>query len=409
MPKISTFAALGNRDYALLWAGQVGNSASLWVEAIARNWLIWELTGSGTMLATVNLLRMLPMLFFGLLAGVVADRVDKRKLLLVANAFTLANKAVLAALILSGRVEVWHVMLTAFLMGASMAFEQPTRTSIIPSLIKGEALNSAIALNSAAMNVTRVIGPAAAGLLLAPIGTGGVYAVASVVYLLTLGANFIMRVPREDLSKRQQKSMWADMTEGLRYVYQEKRVFSMILLALVPIVIAWPYQTLLPMLAGQVLAPDNADRAASIYGFLQSMAGVGALISVLVIASLTQVRRKGLMTMMAVLAFGGLLVVFSQSKSVPLSLGLMVGIGFMSTAVMVLTNTVLLTVAPPELHGRVMGVYRLDRGLMPLGSLGSGLAADAIGAPWTLAVMGGLTMLMVGVMSFVIPASRKID
>lgn len=401
---IRTFRALRNRDYALLWSGQMGNSASLWVEAIARNWLIWELTGSGTMLAMVNLLRTLPMLIFGVFAGVAADRFDKRKILLIANAFTFLNKAVLAALILSGKVEVWHVMLTAFLAGASMAFEQPTRTAIIPSLIKGEALNSAIALNSAAMNVTRVIGPATAGLLLTPIGTGGVCAVAATVYLFTLVANFYMRVPKETPVSMDERSMWTDMLEGFRYVYKEKQVFSMILLALVPIVIAWPYQTLLPMFADNVLGVGSSG-----YGFLNTAAGVGALLAVIVIASMSRVKRKGLMTLLAVLVFGVLLIGFSQSKSMPLSLSLMVGVGFMSTSVMVLTNTVLLTVSPPELHGRVMGVYRLDRGLMPLGQIAAGGFSDAIGAPQTMLYMGGLCALMAVLMGVFMPFSRKID
>jgi MFS family permease len=381
----------------------MGHSASLWVETIARNWLIWELTGSATMLATVNLVRAIPMLIFGVFAGVIADRVDKRKLLIVAKTFTLINKLVLATLIVSGRVEVWQVMLTAFLMGTSMSFEMPTRTALIPSLVKGEELNSAIALNSAAMNITRVVGPAAAGLLLAPLGTGGVYFVSAGVYIATLIATIIMRVPRES-NRKSEASLWADMADGFRYVYREKQVLAMIIISLVPMIIAWPYMTLLPIMADEVLKIGSSG-----YGFLYSAAGGGALLSVLVIASMDRVRRKGLVVLAATFAFGVFLILLSRSTTVALSMATMVCIGIVSTGTQTLTNTVLLNVAPQEMHGRVMGIYRLDRGLMPLGSMAAGTLADAMGAPQTMLYMGGACMLMAVVTGIAMPISRRIE
>jgi len=401
--EIRTFRALKNRDYALLWSGQLGHSASLWVETIARNWLIWELTGSGTMLATVNLLRAVPMLFFGIFAGVIADRVDKRKLLIVAKSFTLVNKIVLASLIVTGNVEVWHVMLTAFLMGASMSFEMPARTALIPSLVKSEELNSAIALNSAAMNGTRVIGPALAGMLLAPIGTGGVYFVSAGVYIATLIATIIMRVPPES-RRKPETSMWQDMADGFRYVGREKRVLTMMLLSLIPMIIAWPYMTLLPMIADDVLGIGSAG-----YGWMYSAAGAGALISVLAIASLSRVPRKGIVIVSATFLFGVFLILLSRSSIVALSLATMVFIGMVSTGTVTLGNTVLLTVTPVELHGRVMGIYRLDRGLMPLGSMAAGALADVMGAPPVLLIMGGLSMALALIMGIGVPVVRRID
>jgi MFS family permease len=401
--EIRTFRALRNRDYALLWSGQLGHSASLWVETIARNWLIWELTKEGTMLATVNLLRAIPMLVFGVFAGVVADRVDKRKLLIIAKTFTLINKLVLATLIVTGRVEVWHVLLTAFLMGVSMSFEMPTRTALIPNLVKGEELNSAIALNSAAMNVTRIVGPAIAGMLLAPIGTGGVYFVSSGVYVATLVATIIMRVPPES-QRKSEVSMWADMSEGFRYVWREKQVLTMMLLSLIPMVIAWPYMTLLPMIADKVLFIGSAG-----YGWMYSAAGAGALVSVLVIATLTRVPRKGMVVVAATFLFGVFLLVLGRSNIVALSMATMVCIGMVSTGTQTLTNTVLLTQTPVEMHGRVMGIYRLDRGLMPLGSMAAGALADVMGAPPVLLIMGGLSMMLAFVMGVGVPIVRKID
>ena len=401
--RVKTFRALRNRDYRLLWIGQVGHSGSLWVEAIARSWLIWEMTGSATLLATVNLLRALPMLGFGLFAGVSADRFDKRKILIICQICTLANKLVLAILIVTGVVEVWHVLLTAFLMGASMAFNQPARTALIPSLVREDELTSAIALNSAAMNVARIIGPAGAGLLLAPLGIGGVYFVAAGVYVVALSATFMMRVPPV-VARRGRVSMWTDMGDAFRYVYREKSIFALILLALIPMIVAWPYMTLMPIFADTVLGIGESG-----FGFLYSAVGVGALIAVIVIATLGTVPRRGLVALVAIFGFGAFLAVFSQSTLVPLSLVVMAFIGFASTGSMVLINTSLLTIAPPELHGRVMGVYRLDRGLMPLGSMAAGATADAIGAPPTVLIMGSLCMLLAFSMGVVFPFVRRIS
>ena len=401
--EIRTFHALKNRDFALLWSGQLGHSASLWVETIARNWLIWELTGSATMLATVNILRAVPMLIFGVFAGVIADRVDKRKLLIVAKSFTLVNKVILATLIVTGRVEVWHVLLTAFLMGASMSFEMPTRTALIPALVKDEELNSAIALNSAAMNGTRIIGPAVAGLLLTPIGTGGVYFVSAGVYVATLIATIIMRVPPRS-QRKSEESIWKDMADGFRYVWKDKQVLTMMLLSLIPMVIAWPYMTLLPIIADSVLNIGEAG-----YGLMYSAAGAGALVSVLVIATMPRVPHKGLVTIIATFLFGVFLILLSRSNVVALSMATMVCIGMVSTGTQTLTNTVLLTKTPVELHGRVMGIYRLDRGLMPLGSMAAGAFADVMGAPPVLLVMGCLCTALALIMGIGVPIVRKID
>jgi MFS family permease len=397
-----TFRPLRNRNYRLLWIGQVGHSASLWVETVARSWLVWELTGSVTLLAAVNLLRAIPMLGFGLFAGAAADRFDKRKILLMCQTVTLLNKLVLAILIITGTVEVWHVMLTAFLMGCSMSFNQPARTALIPSLVSEGELTGAMALNSAAMNITRVIGPAGAGLLLAPLGIGGVYFVSSGIYIVALIATYILQVPPV-IARRGRVSMWTDLGEAFRYIYSEKSILALILLALIPMVVAWPYMTLMPVFADVILGIGESG-----LGFLYSAVGIGALIAVTLIATLGKVPRKGLIIVLAIFCFGAFLAVFSQSTLVPLSLGVMALIGFVSTGSMVLISTTLLTTAPPELHGRVMGVYRLDRGLMPLGAMAAGVLADSIGAPMTALIMGGLCMLLALSMGVGYPLVRRI-
>ena len=384
-----TLEALGNRNYRLLWIGQMGHSAAFWSESVARSWLIWELTGSATLLAVVNLLRAVPILVFGLLAGVTADRFNKRKILITCQSVTLANYIVLAALITTGAVEVWHVLLSAFIMGSSMAFNQPTRMSLVPRLVEEDKLANAIALNSAAMNVNRILGPAGAGLLIAPLGIGGVYFVSAGIYVVALATTIRMRVP--PITARSEKtSVLTDMAEAFRYVYKEKSIFALILLALIPMTLGHPYMTLLPIFADRVLGVGESG-----YGFLLSAVGTGALIAVLIIATLgSRLRSKGLLILVGIFCFGAFLVAFSQSTLFPLSLVIIALAGFMSTGMMVLINTSLLTITPKELHGRVMAVYRLDHGLMPLGTMVMGLLADGIGAPSTLLIMGGICALL---------------
>ncbi|MFW6126358.1 MAG: MFS transporter [Chloroflexota bacterium] len=395
------FRALRNRNYSLLWTGQLGHSAALWAEAIARGWLIWELTGSATLLATVSLLRAMPMLFFGLLAGALADRFDKRKILIICQSVTLINYLIIATLVATGAVQVWHVLLSAFVMGCSMSFNQPARTALVPSLVKEDELHSAIALNSGAMNATRVVGPAVAGVLIAPLGISGVYYLSAAVYVLTIAVTVIMRVPPVTV-RLERTSLHADIRETLRYVYRTKSILALVLLALAPMVFGMPYMIVLPVVADEVLHVGAAG-----YGWLQSATGVGALLVVLLIAGLRRLTRKGLLILVSIFAFGALLMAFSQSSWLPLSLILMACVGLASTASRVLINTSLLETAAPGMHGRVMSLYTLDRGLLPLGTMVIGPLADAAGAPLALLVMGSVCMLLPLFMGLRFPFVRR--
>ncbi len=397
-----TFRALRNRNFALLMVGQGGHGASQWIETVARSWLIWELTGSATLLAIVQLLRAVPLLGLGLFAGVAADRFDKRRILIICQAFTLINKLVLAVLITTGVVEVWHVLLTAFLMGCSHSFEQPVRTALIPGLVKREELTNAVALNSGAMNGTRIIGPGIAGLLIAPLGIDGVYYVASAVYVITLAATIMMQVPPVTADQGR-ASMWSDMSEAFRYIYREKNILVLMILALLPMLFGMPYMTILPVFADKVL-----NAGASGYGLLYSATGAGGFLAVMLVATLGRVAHKGWIILGGTFAFGAFLMGFSQSTWFPLSM-LMVGlVGFAHIIPRVLTNTSLLETTPQSLHGRIMAFYSLDRGLMPLGTMVAGPLADAIGAPPTVLMMGGICVLLALSMGIAVPLSRRL-
>ncbi len=398
-----SFRALRNRNYRLLWIAQVGSTSAMWVEMIARSWLIWQMTGSGTLLAIAQLLRSIPILLLGLFAGAAADRFDKRKILIVCKTFTLINYLVLATIITTGAVQVWHVLLSGFLMGSSMAFEQPTRTALIPSLVGKGELQNAVALNAAALNITRVVGPGVAGPLIAPLGIGGVYFISAGVYVVTIICTIIMQVPPV-IARAKRTSVWVDMGEGFRYVYRDKVVLVLMLLALIPIVIGQPYMTIMPIFADRVL-----HAGASGYGWLQSASGGGALLVVLLIATMARIPRRGFFILLTTFCLGVFLVVFSQSTRLPLSLVFMVVVGFASTAPTLFIQTKLFELTPPQMYGRVMSVYHLDRGLVPLGTMAVGPMADAIGAPLTFLIMGGIIMFLALSVGIGVPFVRRIS
>ncbi len=398
-----TFRALRNRNYRLLWIGQVGHSASLWVETIARSWLIWELTGSAILLAVVNMLRAIPMLLLGLFAGAIADRFDKRKLLIICKIFTLVNKLVLAVLITTGAIEVWHVLLGAFLMGCSMAFEQPTRTALIPSLVGKDELLNAIALNSVATDISRVVGPGIAGALIGPLGIDGVYYTSSAVYVVTLIATIMLQVPPV-IAREGRISLWGDVGEGLHFVWKEKVIFVLMVLALIPMLFGQPYMTIMPIFADRVL-----HAGASGYGWLQSASGGGALLVVLLIATMPRIPQRGFFILFTTFGFGALLVAFSQTTLLLLALVLILFVGFASTAPRIVINTRILELTPPQMYGRVMAVYHLDRGLVPLGTIAVGLLADAIGVSSTFLIMGSVLMLLALSVGIGVPFVRRIS
>ncbi|MBI4300964.1 MAG: MFS transporter, partial [Chloroflexi bacterium] len=193
--RLRTFQALQHRDYRFLWLGQCGYSIAVWGESIARGWLVYDMTGSASALGLVSMLRSIPMLLLGLLAGVVADRFDKRKVLMICQTATMLNLLLLSILLMTGTVQVWHIMVTTFFMGCSLAFIMPARQSLIPFLVGKENTSNAVALSSAAMNVNRIIGPSLAGALIKPIGTGGVYVSITAVYVFIIATTIMMRIP----------------------------------------------------------------------------------------------------------------------------------------------------------------------------------------------------------------------
>ena len=389
--RFNTFRSLRHRNYRLIWIGTLFSSSGQWIQQAALGWLTYDLTGSAALLGAVNGARSLPLLFLGPLGGVAADRFDKKRLMLTTQAFMVVISIVFATLIVTGLVEVWHIFVFTLLSGVGWAFNMPVRQSIVPNLVPREDMMNAMALNSAAFNVTRIGGPAVAGLMIAKIGPGENFFIQAAMYI---GVSItVMQLSLPQFKTVTNRSIRGGVTEGAKYVWHHPTLRTQMTLALVPVVIALPYVSLLP-----VVARDNLDKGPGGFGMMMSAPGIGAVASTLLLATMKDIQRKGLLLLGAVFAFGIALIAFAASVSIfenyVLALALLVVVGACQMVFMTTNQTVLQLTTPDEYRGRVMGLFMLNQGLLPLGSLFGGVIAEFTNAETALFVMGGSVMLL---------------
>lgn len=400
---IHPFQALRNRDYRFLLLAHVGTGITLWMDIVVRSWLVWQLTTDPFLLGLVNLLQAIPFLIFAFPAGMVADRFDKKRVLMVSQASTLVLHAALATLIASGTAQLWQVFLTAFLAGVAQAFIQPARMSLIPTLVKGGDIINATGLSGAANNSTRIIGPSIAGTMVGLVGSAAVYYVMAAVFILVILATAMMRVPRTE-ARSAAPAVGENLREGFRYIRQDRIVLTLLLVTIIPMVFGMPYITLLPVFADNVFGIG-----ASGLGLLTSAPGIGSVVGAGAVASAGNFRRKGLILIFGAFAFGVFLVIFSLSRWLPLSLVSLMLVGMSATAYNTLSTALLLTIPPREFRGRVMSIFMMDRGLVPLGSVMLGAAAAQWSAPLAIGMTGGICALLALAVTLYVPSVRRLQ
>ena len=393
-----TFRALRHRNYRLLWFGQTGHSATLWMDQVARAVLILQLTDSAVMLSLVIATRLAPILFFGLIAGAVADRYDKKRILMSTQMVSTACHAFLAIVCLTGVVETWHVFATALVAGTAMAFNQPVRQSLIPMTVPKEDLLNAVALNSTALSFMRIGGGAMAGVLLIPFSVGGVYAITAGIYVFVILTTWMMQFSDGSGHKKQADTgIYTDLKEGFTYIAATPTLGIVTALALILFVFGFPYQQVfVPLLATRTL-----DMGESGVGFLAGATGVGAFAGSLFIASRSNIARPGLQLMINMLIFGGALVAISLQATLIGTAILLAVAGSMTVTYMAFTNGILLEYSKPEMHGRVMSLLSLDRGLIPVGAILSGTLVQAMGVRPGLFVLGATILGLTGIVMLI--------
>ena len=400
---LSTFTSLRHHNYRLLWIGSLAGNTGDWMDQVVLNWLVWSLTHDPVALAALNAARALPLLAFTLVGGALADRVERRRLLQATQAGGLLLALLLAALVGAGIVQVWQILVIGTLRGVLRAFNQPTRQALISELVPRADLMNAIALHSATANLTRILGASLGGLLIGLIGAAGCFLLNGLTFLVMIVALARMALPARPPVTGQRPLLRA-VGEGLGYIGREPVLRGLMITGLVPMVFGMPYLALLPVFADEVLQVGTTG-----YGTMVALTGVGAMAGALTVASLGHIRRKGALMLVVLASFGLLLALFALTTWAPLALALLVGIGAAATSYTAINNTLLQAHAADEMRGRVLSVFHLDRGLVPLGTMGAGLAAGAIGAPLALAVMGLLVVLLAAVVALRAPALRHLD
>lgn len=378
----STFRALRHRHFRLFWVGQWVSVTGTWMQTMAQSWLVYRLTDSPLTLGLLTAARFGPSLFGAPVAGVMADRFARRNLVLGAQALAMAQAAVLAALTLSGAVEVWHVLALALLQGVVEAVDMPARQALQLDLVGAGDLQSAVSLNSVAFNAARMVGPALAGVLVAVTGEGVCFALNAASYLAVLLA--LLSIPAAAAVRQAPLGMRARLLEGLRFVWREAALRRVLVAAGVTSLFGLSYITLLPVLARDVLGSGAGG-----YGALLGGAGLGAMAGALATAS----RRSGAGAVRAIAwgqaVLGVGLMALAASRQVSVALAFMVVIGAAVAVQLSVSNASMQMSAPDGLRGRVISLYIwIFAGLAPVGGLAAGAAAEVIGATWTAAACG---------------------
>lgn len=397
----TAWRALRHRNFALFFTGQGLSLCGTWMQSLAQAWLVYRLTGSPFLLGLVEFVGRAPILVFSLVGGLLADRWPRHRVMFATQALSLVQAAVLAALTLSGHVTIEWLLALATLLGVINAVDVPVRQSFVGDLVPRTDLPSAIGLNSSAFNAARIIGPSVAGLLVVTVGEGLCFLLNALSFLIVIGCLAAMRV--RETARTASAGALGFLAEGFRYAWRTPHVRALLTLITMLSLAAVPYSTLLPVFAGEIL-----KTGANGLGLLMAATGVGALAGAFLIARRGTVRGLGSYIAGAVVLYGIGLLSLSYSTTLWIALPALVAVGFGMITSLAGSNTLLQSLAPEELRGRVMSLYAMvSLGLATFGSLLAGAGATYLGTPLTIATGGLLTLVSAVIFGSALPAIRR--
>ncbi|MGA2763844.1 MAG: MFS transporter [Spirochaetia bacterium] len=403
-PRQGTFAALAYPNYRLWFVGQMTSLFGTWMQTTAQGYLVYELTKSEAFLGYVGFASGVATWAFTLYGGAVADRVPRRNLIVVTQTFSMLLAFALSLLAFLRIVSPWHIIVLAFLLGVVNAFDGPARQSFVLEMVDRPVLTNAIALNSMMFNSATAVGPAVGGLTYALFGPGWCFAINGFSFLAVIAALLAMRLPPWTPPVRRGSTL-GDIREGLRAVLAEKRILAIVCLLGSVSLFGMSFATLIPAWAVQILHGD-----ARINGLLQSARGVGALLAAFWIASFAHRRRKGRTITAASFLFPVMLILFSFTRDLSLSLLAIFAVGAVNITVNNLANALVQTLTPDKVRGRVMGIYMLSFfGFMPIGALLAGQLATVAGVPITVVIGASGTLLCAAAVALLVPSVRRLD
>lgn len=397
------FSSLKVRNFRIYWFGMFVSLIGTWIQATAQSWLVFQLTDSAFLLGLTGFLSYIPVFLFSLFAGLLADRFNKKNILIFTQSVFMLLAFLLAVLTQLKLITAAQVMLIAFLNGVVMAFDAPSRQAMVVELAGKEKLFNAVALSSLAFNSSRVLGPSLAGMLVAVIGMSGCFYVNGVSFLAIIIALFLIRLDN-NAKVVKNKKLFEDLKEGLIFIKSHQLILALIIMVGVVSLFGTSYVMLMPVFAKEVLKVGFKG-----LGFLMSCIGIGALIGGLLLARLGNFQYKGRLLIITALIFSVSLVLFSISKNYLLSLFILAISGGASVMAISIINIVLQTESSDEFRGRVMSVFMLTfAGIMPFGNLIAGSLASIVGVSWTLLINGAICTALFFIINLLYPQIRNI-
>jgi MFS family permease len=393
--------ALRHRNYRLFFSGQLISLVGTWMQTVAESWLVYRLTGSAALLGVAGFASQAPVFLLAIIGGTVADRYNRHRIMIITQTTAMVLPLILAALVFTGRVQVWHVFTLAATLGVVNAFDVPTRQSFVVEMVGKEDLVNAIALNSSIFNGARTLGPAVAGLLLAAVGEGWCFLLNGLSYIAVISGLLLMKLPARQKTLHSHAAL-AETVEGFRFVLRTAPVRDLLLMIGLVSFAGMPYAVLMPIFAASILHGGPKG-----LGLLMASAGFGSLCGALFLASRSTIRGLGRIVAASALMFGVALVLFALSRVFWLSAALLLVVGMAMITQAASTNTLIQSMVPDRLRGRVMAVYAMMlMGMSPIGALVEGALAERIGAPYTVVIGGCICIAGAIVFNVRLPALR---
>jgi len=389
LTRSSAFRALRHPNFRLFLWGQLVSVIGIWMQATAQQWLVYRITGSQISLGLVTFINFLPVLVLSLFMGVIVDQFPHRKILLITKIWFMVLAGVLALLTWLGVIQYWHILLLSFLMGIGNSLDMPARQAFVVELVNEDKsdLMNAIGLNSTLFNIARIVGPAIGGAIVATLGEAPAFAINGISYLAVIFALLLMRLPSPSI-KSSRLNPIEKMKDGFRYILGEKAIMGLVIMVAAFSMVGFGTLTLVPVFANDILHIGAAG-----FGRLLSWQGIGALIGALLLVFYGDHFHKGKMLLASRLLLGPGIIGLALSRTPWMSMAFMALLGYSFITQLIFTNTLIQTIVPDKLRGRVLSTFTWAiGGFYPLGSLGIGFLGDKIGAP-TAALLSGIACI----------------
>lgn len=395
-----TFKAFEYPEFRLMWIGACTSSIGTWMQQMAQSWLVYDMTGSSRLLGLDAFLGQIPIMLFSLVGGVVADRVDRRHILLGSQFVQMFCAFLLTALVATGVVQVWHILCLSFTVGMAQAFGGPAYQALVPTLVKSEDLPNAIALNSIQFNLARIVGPVLGGLALTKLGPAWCFGLNGVSYIAVMITLWLVK--SNYTPSRGKESMLDSMKQGFAFIRGQASMISLITLAFLLTLLGIPVITFLPVFVKDIFA-----QGPNTYTLLLAVSGAGSVVGALVVATLGNLKHKGRVTLVNILLLGVFIGAFSHSTSLPWScVFLFLGSAALISVFAMISSLVQL-ITSDQMRGRVMSVYNVAfRGGMPVGNYAGGEMIERVGAPLVIAANG---VLLVATAVYFLIVQKKVS